>query len=208
MNFSEQIKKIRINRKITQQEMADKLNVSRQAISNWENDRNLPDIEMIIKIAQIFNLTLDELILGGMNMNNMTEKLIKDGSKNNRIKMNLTLVKIGLSLFFLSIISSLMALLGSVEMESYFGLFSSIMMFSGFITFLVVGIKNILDVFHSKKNNRKYIKRNIVGGIFVVIGILLYIITISIGLFSGIWGIFFCFLGITWITIANLTIKK
>ena len=92
MNFSEQIKKIRVDKGITQQEMANNLGISRQAISNWENDRNLPDIEMIIKIAQVFNLTLDELILGGIDMNNMTEKLIKDGSENNRIKMNLIIL--------------------------------------------------------------------------------------------------------------------
>ncbi|VDG72442.1 transcriptional regulator [Clostridium carnis] len=101
MNFSEQIKKIRVDKGITQQEMANNLGISRQAISNWENDRNLPDIEMIIKIAQVFNLTLDELILGGIDMNNMTEKLIKDGSENNRIKMNLTLVKLGIGCFLL-----------------------------------------------------------------------------------------------------------
>ena len=39
MNFSEQIKKIRVDKGITQQEMANNLGISRQAISNWENDR-------------------------------------------------------------------------------------------------------------------------------------------------------------------------
>lgn len=208
MNFSEQIKKIRVNKGITQQEMANKLGISRQAVSNWENDRNLPDIEMIIKIAQVFNLTLDELILGGIDMNNMTEKLIKDGSENNRIKMNLTLVKIGIGLFSLSVIFFLAGVLGPVKMENYFGTFSSTMMFSGFITFFVVGIKNIFSMFHSKKNNRKYKKKNIAGGIFMIIGILLYAITISTGAFSGIWGILICFLGIICIAITNLTSKK
>ena len=48
MNFGEQIKNIRSERKLTQEQMAAQLNVSRQAISNWENNRNLPDIEMLI----------------------------------------------------------------------------------------------------------------------------------------------------------------
>ena len=208
MNFSEQIKKIRVDKGITQQEMANNLGISRQAISKWENDRNLPDIEMIIKIAQVFNLTLDELILGGIDMNNMTEKLIKDGSENNRIKMNLTLVKLGIGLFSLSVIFFLAGVLGPLEMENYFGAFSSTMMFSGLITFFVVGIKNIFDVFHSKKNNRKYKKMNISGGIFMITGISLYAITISTGAFSGTWGILICFLGIICIAITNLTSKK
>ena len=95
MNFGEQIKKLRNKENLTQQQIAEKIGVSRQAISNWENDKNLPDIEMIIFISQTFNITLDELILGGTKMNNMTKKLINDGSKNKQIKMNLTGIKIG-----------------------------------------------------------------------------------------------------------------
>ena len=80
MDFGEQFKKIRANRELTQEQMASKLNVSRQAISNWENNRNLPDLEMVVKISMTFNISLDQLIIGGNDMNNMTEKLVKDGS--------------------------------------------------------------------------------------------------------------------------------
>lgn len=62
MNFGDNIKKVRTERNLTQQQMADKLLVSRQAVSNWENDRNLPDIEMLINIALTFEVSLDELI--------------------------------------------------------------------------------------------------------------------------------------------------
>lgn len=48
MEFNEQIKCLREENNLTQEEMAKKLNVTRQAISNWENNRNLPDFEMII----------------------------------------------------------------------------------------------------------------------------------------------------------------
>lgn len=48
MEFNEQIKRLRKENNLTQEEMAKKLNVTRQAISNWENNRNLPDFEMII----------------------------------------------------------------------------------------------------------------------------------------------------------------
>ncbi|WP_185738731.1 hypothetical protein [Clostridium carnis] len=92
-------------------------------------------------------------------------------------------------------------------MENYFGAFSSTMMFSGLITFFVVGIKNIFDVFHSKKNNRN-IKNEYFRWIFMITGISLYAITISTGAFSGTWGILICFLGIICIAITNLTSKK
>ncbi len=65
MDFGMQIKKIRTERKLTQAQMAEQLNVTRQAVSNWENNRNLPDIEMLILMSRVFQISLDELILGG-----------------------------------------------------------------------------------------------------------------------------------------------
>ena len=59
MDFNEQIKRLRKESNLTQEEMAKKLNVTRQAISNWENNRNPPDFEMIILIAKTFGVSLD-----------------------------------------------------------------------------------------------------------------------------------------------------
>jgi len=56
MDFGTQIKKLRNSRKLTQEQLAQKLNVSRQTISSWENNRNLPDLEMVVDISQIFEL--------------------------------------------------------------------------------------------------------------------------------------------------------
>jgi len=89
MEFSEQIKMIRRRSKLTQEELAKKLNVSRQAVSNWENNRNLPDFEMLIKISSVFEISLDQLILGDAKMNKMTEKLIKDTDENRKAKFNM-----------------------------------------------------------------------------------------------------------------------
>lgn len=86
MDFGTQIKKIRTNLELTQEQLAQKLNVSRQTISSWENNRNLPDLQMVVQIAQTFNLSLDQLILGD---NTMTNKLVNDGSEVRKAKMNL-----------------------------------------------------------------------------------------------------------------------
>ena len=58
-----------------------KLNVSRQAVSNWENNKNLPDIGLLILMSDVFQISLDYLIKGENEMNNMTEKVIKDEVK-------------------------------------------------------------------------------------------------------------------------------
>lgn len=73
MKFSEQLKTLRQQHHLTQQALADDLHVSRQAISNWENDKNMPDIEVLIDLAQLFDISLDELILGEKDL---TKKLM------------------------------------------------------------------------------------------------------------------------------------
>ena len=73
MEFNEQIKCLRKENTLTQEEMAKKLNVTRQAISNWENNRNPPDFEMIILIAKTFGVSLDELIVGDKKRNKMSK---------------------------------------------------------------------------------------------------------------------------------------
>ena len=104
MNFDEKIIKIRKDNNLTQEEMAEKLNVSRQAISNWENKRNLPDIEMLIIIWKIFSISLDELILGGEEMNDIEKKLINDGSESRIVKMNLISTIIGTFLLLIGLL--------------------------------------------------------------------------------------------------------
>ena len=104
MNFDEKIIKIRKDNNLTQEEMAEKWNVSRQAISNWENKRNLPDIEMLIIISKIFSISLDELILGGEEMNDIEKKLINDGSESRIVKMNLISTIIGTFLLLIGLL--------------------------------------------------------------------------------------------------------
>ncbi|MGN0453708.1 MAG: helix-turn-helix domain-containing protein, partial [Ruminococcus sp.] len=68
MDFGEQIKSIRKKENLTQEQFAFKLNVSRQAVSNWENNKNLPDIEMLILMSNVFQISLDQLIKGDNHM--------------------------------------------------------------------------------------------------------------------------------------------
>ena len=62
MLFSEKLKMLRKESKLTQEELAEKLNVSRQAITKWESNEGLPDIENLKQISIMFNTTIDELV--------------------------------------------------------------------------------------------------------------------------------------------------
>lgn len=60
--INEMIRKLRKDFNISQVELASKLGVTKQCVSNWENDNILPSIEMLIKIAKYFNVSTDYLL--------------------------------------------------------------------------------------------------------------------------------------------------
>ena len=62
MQFSEKLKMLRKENGFTQENLADKLNVSRQAITKWESGDGIPDIENLKQISILFNTTIDELV--------------------------------------------------------------------------------------------------------------------------------------------------
>lgn len=65
MMFSNQLSRLRKEMKITQELLAEKCDVSRQAVAKWESGESLPSIYKLIEIAELFNVSLDELVLGG-----------------------------------------------------------------------------------------------------------------------------------------------
>nr|WP_216683050.1 helix-turn-helix transcriptional regulator [Enterococcus innesii] len=62
MEFHRVLKEKRKEFGLTQEELAEKLQVSRSAISNWEIGRNYPDIQTLISLAKTFNVSLDYLL--------------------------------------------------------------------------------------------------------------------------------------------------
>ena len=60
--FGDRIKNLRISHNLSQVQLAEQLNVSKQTISNWENNNILPSIEMLINIAQYFSVSTDFLL--------------------------------------------------------------------------------------------------------------------------------------------------
>ena len=62
MSFTENLKKLRKEQKIGQQELAEKLNVSVKTISHWETGYTEPSINQLITIANYFDVTIDDLV--------------------------------------------------------------------------------------------------------------------------------------------------
>ena len=65
MEIGNKINQLRKLSGMTQEQLAEKLNVSRQTISKWESDSTSPDLESIVKISRIFHVSLDDLLKEG-----------------------------------------------------------------------------------------------------------------------------------------------
>ena len=79
MNFGEVLRTKRKSMGLTQEDLADKLFVSSKTISNWETNKTTPDIDNVIRISQLFDISLNNLLLEGSNM-------VENIKKNSEIK--------------------------------------------------------------------------------------------------------------------------
>ena len=86
---SKNLKKIRTEKKLTQDALAEKLHVTRQAISNWENDKTKPDIEALEMLAEVLEVDIEELIYGEKREAIISQDKTK---QKNRIKVTLAVV--------------------------------------------------------------------------------------------------------------------
>jgi len=66
MELGKQIKKYRSEHGLSQDELADQIYVTRQTISNWENDRNYPDVRSLVMLSTVFGISLDTLVKGDL----------------------------------------------------------------------------------------------------------------------------------------------
>ena len=66
MEIANQIKKLRAEKGMSQDELAEKIFVSRQTVSNWENEKTYPDIKSLILLSEVFETSLDALIKGDL----------------------------------------------------------------------------------------------------------------------------------------------
>jgi len=104
------IKELREQQNMTQKELADRLQVSFQTISKWENGKSLPDLEMMSNLCQIFGISINELLSGERisieelqlrSEKNIKELILENESnrKNNRWKIIIGISVLALSLF-------------------------------------------------------------------------------------------------------------
>ena len=87
MNIGERIYNLRTEANMSQGDLAEKLNVSRQSVSKWENNNSTPDIEKLVLIASVFGITVDKLVKDDVtkNIENLSNETISSFENQNTI---------------------------------------------------------------------------------------------------------------------------
>ncbi len=80
--FGELLKKIRTEKLLSQQQLADKVFVNRCSIANWENGRRVPDLVILTRIARVLNVDISIFTNALDNNENLPEVIIVDNKRN------------------------------------------------------------------------------------------------------------------------------
>lgn len=150
MKFNENLKYLRKKEGLTQEELAERLNVSRQSVTKWESGQSLPDIEKVKEIAYMFSVSMDALV-GDI-----------DSKIQNRMKKkidNIVWFILGFSLFLIIVISSIYnVLLQTIKDEDLIYSITILMVFIALIFFTVAlesYIKNRQDIILNMKDTKE-----------------------------------------------------
>lgn len=108
MELGSQIKKYRGELELSQEELAEKVFVTRQTISNWENEKSYPDIHSLLLLSSLFGISLDQLIKGDIEI--MKDEISKaEIEKHNRLGNIYTLLFIACLISFIPLVKFLEA---------------------------------------------------------------------------------------------------
>ena len=154
------LKKLRSEKDLTQEELAEKFGVTRRTVSRWETGYNLPDIDVLIEMSDLYNVELKDLLQGGINNMENKEKetviLVDDYNKTNNNK-SYKVVLIYLTLGIVCLVIN--------QMLSFFDLPETF--WAGFAKGATAGLSLVSLIFAilyitGKLNNIKNIKRRII----------------------------------------------
>ena len=97
MKLNEKLYEYRKNKNWSQEELAERLEVSRQTVSKWESGRAIPELNKLIRISEIYNVTVDELVKDEVEMNETNVKKVNKFNK--KIVKNVVIILLVISLF-------------------------------------------------------------------------------------------------------------
>lgn len=197
MNLSENLQNLRKAKGMSQEELAEKLDVSRQAVSKWETGETSPETEKIIMICDLFECSMDDLIKGKVIIEDANSKKVYDKFMNKfskGISLGVLMILIGVTLL-LTIIG--VAPEGDLEKYMFFGI--AVLMLFVIVAvpiFIVLGIKmdslqrkyksvkNFYSIEEKEKFETKFAIMIAIAVTIILIGVITLILLLGFKIFD------------------------
>ena len=145
---------LRKKKGLSQEEVAEKLNVTRQTVSKWETEQSSPDFDKIVPLCELYEITPDELLTG----NKREESINHSSNDNNKRKKSLG-ISIGILLYFLAVCFIMVAIpvlrIDAVAASSVF------LLICGIATVIIIYVSNVYKTKREKKVEQNPILRKI-----------------------------------------------
>lgn len=190
MNLGNRLLNLRKAKGLSQEEVAEKLDVSRQTISKWETDQSTPDFDKIIPLCKLYEISSDELLTG--NISSKKEKIINNGDINlydkkineeNKIKRAKG-IALGVLLYFVAVVFLIISV--SVLLMNPIIATSIFLLICGIATFIIIYVS---IVYSKQKNKEEKEDTNLRKQIENIVAIFVTIIYLAISFATMAWHI-------------------
>ena len=209
MEIGNIIKDARKKSSMTQEEAAEKLCISRQTISNWENGKTLPDIVSVIKMSDLYQISLDELLKGDTRM---IKKVERDEKEKKFYRAMITSIIGLLFLLVISILETMDIPFATIEINSQYskmisavGNSAEIIMVVSYMVYILVrkydqdlsqkafmivsiiidlcvilmGVMRVFSIFNRQENFVTRILFFVVGVLYLILSLVLLVVIIK-----------------------------
>ena len=186
MTIGERLLKLRKERNLSQEELANVLDVSRQTISKWETDQSTPDFDKIIPLCEYYGITSDELLTGNSNIKEAKKENVKSNFARN--------IAVAVMLYIFAVI--VLIILAAQFNQPIIG----VSLFFVFIA-IATGILIYNGIYYSKESSDKksikedYILKQI-SSIVCLIGVIVYLLVSFLTMAWNITWIIFIIVGL------------
>ncbi len=186
------LRELRTEKGLTQEQLAEKLNVSSRTVSRWENGNNMPDLSIVVELADFYDIDIRELFNGERKSEKMNEDLKEtleavaeySAEEKNKLKKELTTYTAGSVVCFALLVIIIM--LNLTRVHSAFQIFANFLSILGLIysSTSVVKLRQLTGKMNKKSFNNYITILLIIAAVFVAVAIFFILLAEGIPFFG------------------------
>lgn len=187
MSIGTKLYELRKKKGLSQEEVADTLNVSRQTVSKWETDQSMPDFDKIVPICELYSITADELLMGIKKEKELESKPALDSIEENVKGKRAFGIGMGVLFYFLAV-AWVMVTIPVMRMNPIVS--SAIfLLICGVATFIIIYTCMVYKVQNEKEEKIIEPTKQLANSVNTIIALVFVVIYLMISFITGAWHI-------------------